>query len=200
MCLNFFFPVSFALTILCFVSTGCMPPSLHLLAFSKDRSFQCRTLLHSLDTYLSPPPASLTVLYTVSSPTFLKGYQDLERMRQRGDHPGGKAAHKEDEGVPGPTKSSLDDGSEQSSTCIPTTFLHEDEAGGFSTALAMVLGQWRESHRKGRKDKQRRGREGGAGEEEREEEACVMWLVDDLLFHAPLDATPFLALLTRGRE
>ena len=81
------------------------------------------------------------------------------------------------------------------SLCLPTRFVHEDSLGGFAPALAFVMAGWKKEGGEG-------GREGGEEEEEEEgegEEACVMWLVDDLLFHAPFDATPFLALLSSKR-
>jgi len=172
-----------------------MPPpprKLHLVAFSKDRAFQCTALLHSLDLYLSPAPASLTVLYTASSPFFLEGYRELEAARREGcrgkegeegrnDSPNGRRKEENDHSVIGSSTSSP--------LCIPTTFVHEDTLGGFAPALASVMDGWKKE-----------GTEGGR--EEGEEEAYVMWLVDDLLFHASFDATPFLALLssTRGKD
>ena len=149
---------------------------------------------------MSPAPTSLTVVYKASSPFFLKGYQELEAARREGcrDNDGerdGSEVTEVGRTLEGGNK--LTTPAASLSLCIPTRFVPEDAFGKFASALATVMAGWT-------KEGKKNGREGGKEEEEEEEEeeveeACVMWLVDDLLFHAPFDSTPFLTLLKRKR-
>jgi len=170
-------------------------PPLHLVVFSKDRAFQCTALLLSLDLYMSPAPTSLTVIYKASSPFFLEGYHELEEARRVGSR-NNDCKSERNEGreigraLEGGNK--LTTSAAPSPVCLPARFVPEDALGGFASALAAVMEGWTEGGREsGRKDRKE-------GDEE-EEEAYVMWLVDDFLFHSPLDTTPFLTLLSPKR-
>lgn len=57
-----------------------MPPSLHVLVFSKDRPLQLASLLESLRDHLTDTPLEVSALHRASGPAFAEGYALLRRV------------------------------------------------------------------------------------------------------------------------